>query len=305
MRNLPGDELCPEASGLRIITYDSILNPIMNVLRILLLMLLPVLAGALPAHTGEEVAARSVIDALLDWNVPLARQRLTRWRDNDPGNPSLPLYGAVVKVAEADYSDATTTEIYDEPLAALKAVMASDQAFLEANPGNFSRMLSLATAEAISGRLLMEQGHWLSAYRLGKASRKGMAQVMSARPGFEDGYLILGLFEYFTGTAPAVLRWLGRLIDFTGDRDKGISYLERCVNHCKVAAAQAADALLLEIEYRPGESCRYISLGRQMVARYPGNPRYPVVTEQLLQACLAAPLEVRQMPGSLNLSFPQ
>lgn len=275
----------------------------MNVLRTLLLLV--VLISTLPVHAGEEAAARSVVDALLDWNVPLARQRLAHWQDNDPGNSSLPLYSAVIKVAEADYSAATTTEIYDEPLAALKAVIDSDQLFLAANPGNFPRMLSLATAQAIAGRLLMEQGHWLSAYRLGKASRKGMAQVMSAKPGFEDGYLILGLFEYFTGSAPTVLRWLGRLVDFSGDREKGIGYLERCVNHCTVAAAQAADALLLEIEYYPGESCRYIPLGRKMVARYPGNPRYPAATERLLQACVAAPLAARRMPGSFSLHSEQ
>jgi hypothetical protein len=256
------------------------------------------------AQADEASSARAVVEALLDWNLPLARARLSAWRSTEPKGPALPLYHAIMEVAEADYSVALDPVKYDKPLVALESVISRDLAFLEHHPDDFAARSSLATARAIAGRLLMEQGHWLQAYRYGRSSRIAMQQLLEERPDFEEGYLILGLFEYFTGSVPVLLRWLTVLIDFSGDRQQGIGYLERCLSKCRIAAPQAADALLLEVDHAPGDACRYVSLARLMSRRFPHNPRYPKAQARLKQQCASEEPALRQMPGKFTLARP-
>jgi hypothetical protein len=257
------------------------------------------------AWANEEARARSVIDALLDWNIPLAEERLSAWeRSGESAAHSLVLYRALIAVAHADYTPSLDTAKYDKPLAQLQHAILRSEAYLEEYPDDFSARLVRATAQAVSGRLMMEQGHWLKSWQMGKASRNAMRQLLEERPDFADGFLIMGMFEYFTGTVPGILRWLVVLMDFSGDRALGIDYLERCLASARVAAPQAADALLLEVDYADGEACRYVPLGRLMVKTYPRNPRYPAALRRLVAQCDRAEPDSRLVPAAFTLAAP-
>ncbi len=268
-----------------------------------LTILVTMAAGRVVAGT-EAALARGVVDALLDWNIALAEERLDRWTRISAQPHVTTLYRAIVEVARADYAPGRDTAKYDLPLERLKSAIASADAVLANHPDDFSARGAKATAQAIAGRLLMEQGHWLRAYRYGKAARNGIRGLLRERPDFADGYLIMGLFEYFTGTVPGVLRWLAVLIDFSGDRQLGIDYLERALAQAPVAAPQAGDALLLEVDFDDGEACRYVPLGRLMVAEYPGNPRYRAALRHLLAQCARAVPAKRLLPGAFILATP-
>lgn len=257
-----------------------------------------------PLFAGDDGSARRIVDALLDWDLDLARERLEAWERAGAEDHLIHLYRAVIEVARADYAPERETEKYDAPLALLQRAIAASDVVLEKDPDNFSARGAKATAQAIAGRLLMEQGHWLRAYRMGKSSRNAIRQMLVERPDFADGYLIMGLFEYFTGTIPGVLRWLAMLVDFSGDWRLGIDYLERCVATAPTAAPQAADALLLEVDFSDGEACRYIPLARLMTGRHPRNPRYHAALRRLIAQCDRAEPEKRLPPGRFTLAAP-
>lgn len=275
---------------------------------VLLLFLLACLCVHFPlvqAQQTTEGYARSVIDALLDWNLTLASERIEAWREcGCADSATLMLYRAAVEVARADFFAGDDPGPYDKPLSALEQAIASAEAILERKPEDFHASLVAATGRAIAARLLMEQGHWLKSYRYGKASRNAMLDLQAQHPEFIDGLLILGLFDYFTSEVPLGIRWLTFLLDFSGDRERGIGQLERVVEAAPVAAPQAADALLLEIDYADGEACRYLSLADLMVKRYPGNPRYPAALRQLRLQCDRAPIEGRAVPHPFILATP-
>ncbi len=275
-----------------------------------LLHLLVFLAAALPPASGgatavpEDAHARAVVDALLDWNLPLAERRLDDWRRTSRRQAVIVLYEAIIEVARADYAPVRDTAKYDLPLVRLEAAMAAADEVLAGSPDDFPARGAKATAQAIAGRLLMEQGRWIRAYRHGKAARNAIRALLRERPAFADGYLIMGLFEYFTGTVPAVVRWLALLVDFSGDRQRGIDYLERAVASAPVAAPQAADALLLEVDFHDGEACRYVPLARSMVGRYPRNPRYRAALRRLVRQCQRAAPDRRLPPAAFTLAAP-
>lgn len=281
-----------------------------NVLSITLLLFLgwlpePRLAAAPatpPVPQCAEQHARAVIDGLLDWNIPLARQRLTSWESNYPQHPSLPLYKAMTLVAEADYSGSREVSRYNPPLKALKKVIKQNQQALNQGDHAWLTRLNLATAQAVAGRLLMEQGHWLSAFNHGYESRQTMQRLLAEDPTRLDAKLILGMFEYITGTVPASVKWLTALVGFSGEESKGIAYLEEVVEAGVVAAPEAAEALLVEVKHPPARSCRYLDLAATMHAHYPHNPRYSWAKIRLEQACKKAAQEKRQAIKAFTLA---
>jgi len=73
----------------------------------------------------EDAHARAVVDALLDWNLPLAERRLDDWRRTSRRQAVIVLYEAIIEVARADYAPVRDTAKYDLPLARLEAAMAA------------------------------------------------------------------------------------------------------------------------------------------------------------------------------------
>ncbi len=255
-----------------------------------------------PGYVCDTQIARSVVDALLDKDIEGARQRLDVWHTSKPHHPSLPLYQAMTLVAEADYSTERDTARYDSAIAALEKVIARHEAELERGDDHWLTRLNLATAQALAGRLLMEQGHWLSAFNLGYESRQTMNALLQEKPELIDAKLIVGMFEYVSGTVPSSVRWLTALVGFSGDASKGIAYLEEVVEKAEVAAPEAAEALLVEVKHSPEAACRYLDLATTMRKRYPHNARYQWAQYRLEKACKQAEPNKRAKVRSFQLA---
>ena len=215
---------------------------------------------------------------------------------------SLPLHKALVEVARADYSKDRDTGKYDKPLKLLEAVIDQTRQQLKDEPKAYVARLNLATAEAVSGRLLMEKKRWLKAYQYGHESREIMQGLLQEDPNRHDTLLILGLFEYFTGTLPNVLRWLSYLVDMSGDADLGIAYLEKAVIEAPVAAPQAAESLLVELSHTPEQACHYLALAQTMKGLYPDNPRYSWAATRLKRLCSKLPKKSRPLAKNFTLA---
>lgn len=273
--------------------------------RLLVIVVLALLFGSSTALAGlpkcDSEYSRSVVDALLNRDLTLAQEKIGQWQQQRPDHISLSLHEALVEVARADYSANKDPAKYDDALTQLADVISEMRLELESEPTSYLARLNLATALAVSGRLLMEQKHWLKAYHYGHESREIMLALLTEDPARYDTYLILGLFDYFTGSLPKMLRWLSHLIDFSGDAERGIQYLENAVEHANVASPQAAEALLVELNHTPEQACRYVQLARQMRRQYPANPRYSWAVSRLARHCRS--LEPTKRPSPIELKL--
>lgn len=241
-----------------------------------------------PPACGAEWS-RAIVDQLLNRDLDQASSVVSHWSVASPGHLSIPLHKALIEVARADYSRDRDTAKYNTALKMLSDVIDQTRAEVKANPDAYLSRLNLATANAVSGRLLMEQHHWIKAYHAGHESREIMLQLLQEDHSRHDTKLILGLFDYFTGTLPKVLRWLTHLIDLVGNEEKGIAYLEDAVRYAEVAAPQAAESLLVELEHTPEQACHYRDLAQTMKAAYPENPRYSWSAVRLKRICSQLP----------------
>lgn len=249
-----------------------------------------------PSPTCGAEWSRLLIDDLLNRDLTAAEATVDQWSAFSPGHVSIPLHRALIEVARADYSRSRDAEKYNQPLNMLAKVIEQTRTQVEAEPSAYLPRLNLATASAVAGRLLMEQHHWLRAYKHGHEAREIVQKLLDEDPQRHDTKLILGLFEYFSGTLPNVLRWLSHLIDFSGDAEKGIAYLESAVEKAAVAAPQAAESLLVELEHTSEQACRYQALASTMRQRYPENPRYSWASVRLKRLCSKLPEDQRSTP---------
>ena len=99
---------------------------------------------------------------------------------------------------------------------------------------------------------------------------------MALDPTYYDAYFGLGVYQYYAGTLPAVIKVLAKIVAIKGDPDKGVSQL----NTAREKATFTADSsklLLIEVQnnrrntkyYNPHKSLQYI---RELRAKYPKNP---------------------------------
>ena len=258
-----------------------------------LLFLFGLLASSLSLACDER-RSRDVVDAILNRDIPRAEHLVTVWQTEKPSSLRMVLYQAIVQVAIADYSPQKTSEKYDASLNQLKTVIhyAESGQLIEADQAQ--RQLILATAKALVARLLMEQHHWIGAYRYGHGARQILTQLIQKHPQMEDAYVAMGLFDYYTGSVPVGLKWLTLLLDFSGDTRRGIRYLERAVEHAPTTAPEAARVLLNEVRHQDAETCRYLPLADQLVRHFPNNPGFRRIRQRYQHRCTATPLESRQ-----------
>lgn len=250
----------------------------------------------------DEREARSVIDALLDWQLDLADQRVAQWRIKDPENPSLALYQTIVQIARIDYLPSRDPNRFDAAIEQLADVIATNKKLSQRQPDKPIYRYNLATAKAISGRLLMEKKQWLGAFFHGRDSHSMMKKLVAENPNFTDAYLVLGMFDYFTSSFPSIMRWISTLVGFEPDRSNGLAQLERAVSTAAVAGPYAADSLLLEVRHNPASACRYRDLSRMMKRSYPRNPRYRRMNRKLNALCAQLPPAARPAPVTFRLA---
>ncbi len=82
-------------------------------------------------------------------------------------------------------------------------------------------LLCLGGALGLKSRWDAIQGHWLRAYRHGKAAYNAQKKALELDPELYDASLGVGIFHYYTSTLPKVVKILARLV-FGGNKEEGL-----------------------------------------------------------------------------------
>jgi tetratricopeptide (TPR) repeat protein len=149
---------------------------------------------------------------------------------------------------------------------------------LKKNPADLDALFFKSGAHALRGRLHADRRHWLKAARDGQQSLTALKEVVKRDPDNHDLYFGLGLFHYLADVVPKqhkILRPFARLFP-RGDKDRGITELERAMTKGQFVATEAAYSLLqvhyvFEKDYQA--SLRYALWLR---ARHPDNSIFHV-----------------------------
>ncbi len=115
----------------------------------------------------------------------------------------------------------------------------------------------------------------LAAARDGKRIKVSLERALSLDPTLEDAYFGIGLYHYYAGIAPAILKVLAWLLALPGgDRAQGLKEMWQARNRGELLRGEADYQLqLIDLwyEYKPDEA---LTLLEGLRAAYPHNPLF-------------------------------
>ncbi len=228
--------------------------------------------------------ARQVVDQLMVANIEQAHQILERWKQAGSSELMQQFYHSLTLWTVAETS---TGEVQKKAQKTALNNLENLLNTLENSNDTFTheQRLVKGMTQAFAGRTYLAQNSWLDAYKYGRAGRDTLRQLIAEDPTQEDAYLILGLYEYYTGTVPSGWKWLTSAIDLKGDAKLGLQYLERAAEHAVLAAPEATRMLLNGLGITIPEACNYLSLAADMRDYYIAEPHYSFELQKRYLAC--------------------
>ena len=200
----------------------------------------------------------------------------------EKANPDFPiaLFGkTMIQWSRFEYeyekSDPAQAKKFEETI---NAALDGIQGWLKNNPPDAYAYLALGGVYGVKGRFELANRSFISAYFTGKKGLKYMRLAAKLDPQMYDAYLGEGVYQYYAGTLPAVVKVLAKLV-ISGNADKGIEYLNLVKDKGRFSA-DSAKLLLVEISiesdkyYNPPLAARYIG---EIIEKYPGSPLFRFV----------------------------
>ncbi len=200
-----------------------------------------------------------------------------------PDNPVDHLYDIIgpwaVAVAIGDYDGAA---LLSDGIAPEVELLADA---LSAEPVTADQWYVRALVHGSAARIALVGHHFVVALRHGLAARDAATTLASRWPQDPRADFFLGLYQYYTGIAPAWLRAVGAMAGISGDAEQGLQRLEAAVASGQPLAVEAARVLLEETAGRHRPACRYLPLATQLADRYPDNFRFAFYREREDERC--------------------
>jgi tetratricopeptide (TPR) repeat protein len=139
------------------------------------------------------------------------------------------------------------------------------------------------------------RGDRLGAAREGRAIKRALDRALTLDPGLDDARFGLGLYQYYAGTAPRVLRMLRWLLLLPGgNRAAGLQLIERAHRAGGLVSSEAAYQLHLIYLWYEVRFSEARVLVETLVARYPRSPLFPQLVASIDDVYLNDPAESRR-----------
>ena len=241
-------------------------------------------ASAAPAAAPEyeplpeelRLLSKKGIDAIYAVDLEEARKQFGLALQKYPDHP-FPHFGiAMSKWAQLEYlEDESDPKLEKEYSGLTDKAVEVGLAWIKKHPGDANAYLAVGGIYGLRARLAVLQRRWLKAYFDGKKAISNTRKAAKIDPGLYDAYLGIGMYEYYAGTLPGVIKLLARLV-MSGDAQKGLGYLNLC-REKGFFNALGAKLLLIEIYTQPGS--RYantelaVKWSRELRAAYPVHPQ--------------------------------
>jgi hypothetical protein len=117
---------------------------------------------------------------------------------------------------------------------ALNRAKNAGAAALAKNPNDVNALLGLAIATGAERDFAaLVEKRLKDSYYAAKASQEYALRLQKVDASVEDAWFTRGFSEYLVGSVPFVIRWMMRIDDVTGDKKKGVEYMERCARNGK------------------------------------------------------------------------
>ena len=174
--------------------------------------------------------------------------------------------------------DAVLTEKFEEEALAL---LERTQKAMRHNPDDPDLVVLTALSHLTVGGFYAEHQRWWKAFWRVRAGRNLTLRVLKSHPDHPEAMMPAGVLECYLANTPPVLKPLARMMNASGDLDRGFELLETASTRAVLTANDATFYLcILQIGLRDdAESARRAM--ERLATRYPRNPYF----QRLLGVC--------------------
>ena len=216
------------------------------------------------------------INGVYSLDFPTAQENIEKVFAAYPDHPFAHFGNAMIAWARYEYEFETSDDkqrkvferILDDSIAGIKR-------WIKKYPQDANGYMGIGALYGLRAMFNMRNRNWVTSYFAGKSAIKNLEKSLEIDPTYYDAYFGLGIYQYFAGTLPSVIKVLAKIVSISGNPEKGVSYLNLAREKAHFTA-DSAKLILIEVQntrnspfYAPEKSLQYI---RELTSKFPQNP---------------------------------
>lgn len=147
--------------------------------------------------------------------------------------------------------------------------------WIKQHPNDSNGYMGIGALYGLRAMFNMRNRNWVTSYFAGRKAISNLEKSLALDPTYYDAYFGLGIYQYFAGTLPSVIKILARIVAIKGNPQEGVAFLNTAREKAHFTG-DSAKLILIEVQntrnspfYAPEKSLEYI---RQLRAKFPTNP---------------------------------
>ena len=109
-------------------------------------------------------------------------------------------------------------QILDDSIAGIKR-------WMKQYPNDPNAYMGIGALYGLRALFTMRNRSWITAYFSGRKAIKNLEKSLELDPTYYDAYFGLGIYQYYAGTLPSVIKILAKIVAIKGDPDEGVVQL--------------------------------------------------------------------------------
>ncbi|MCQ2410656.1 MAG: hypothetical protein MJ053_03980 [Elusimicrobiaceae bacterium] len=216
------------------------------------------------------------INGVYSLDYPTAQKNIQRVFAQEPDHPFAHFGNAMIAWSRYEYefetSDDSQRKVFED---ILDNSISGIKRWLKTHPDDPNGYMGLGALYGLRALFSMRTRRWITAYFSGRLAIKNLERSLALDPTYYDAFFGLGIYQYFTGTLPSVIKILAKVVAIRGNPDEGVRQLN-IAREKATFTSDSAKLILIEVQnvrggkyYDPQKSLEFI---RQLHAKYPSNP---------------------------------
>lgn len=216
------------------------------------------------------------INGVYSLDYPTAQKNIQEVFDAYPDHPFAHFGNAMIAWSRYEYEFETSDDkqrkvfekILDDSIAGIKR-------WLKTHPDDPNAYMGIGALYGLRALFSMRNRNWVVAYFSGRRAINNLEKSLALDPSYYDAFFGLGIYQYFAGTLPTVIKVLAKIVAIKGDPDEGVRQLNMARQKA-MFTSDSAKLILIEVQntrgskfYNPQKSLEFI---RELRAKYPTNP---------------------------------
>lgn len=217
------------------------------------------------------------IDGVYSLDFETAHNSIQKVFSLYPNHPFGHFGNAMIAWARYEYefetSDDKQRKVFEKTL---DDSIAGIKIWLKDNPQDPNAFMGIGALYGLRAMFAMRNRNWITSYFSGRKAIKNLETALEIDPTYYDAFFGLGIYQYYAGTLPGVIKILAKIVAIKGDPNKGVAYLN-LAREKATFTSNSSKLILIDVQnnrrntqyYAPEKSLQYI---REIRALFPKNP---------------------------------